>query len=60
MDRIPLDSDRTVTNPPPSPVTDDPDHTEQHSEHPLQSRQVQDYTDDFLDIGIDTDSMEVF
>lgn len=56
MDRMPLDSDRTVTNPPPSPVTDDPDHTEHHSE----SRQVQDYTEDFLDIGIDVDSMEVF
>ncbi|KAK2574978.1 hypothetical protein KPH14_008741 [Odynerus spinipes] len=60
MDRMPLDSDRTVTNPPPSPVTDDPDHTEHHSEHSLQSRQVQDYADDFLDIGIDVDSMEVF
>lgn len=56
MDRTPLDSDRTVSNPPPSPVTDDPDH----SEHPLRERQVQDYTDDFLDIGIDVDSMELF
>ncbi|XP_077269629.1 phosphorylated adaptor for RNA export isoform X1 [Temnothorax americanus] len=55
MDRIPVDSDRTVSNPPPSPVTDDPDH----SEHPLVQRQVQDYTDDFLDIGVDIDSMEV-
>ena len=55
MDRMPVDSDRTVSNPPPSPVTDDPDH----SEHPLVQRQVQDYTDDFLDIGVDIDSMEV-
>ncbi|XP_011706397.1 PREDICTED: phosphorylated adapter RNA export protein isoform X2 [Wasmannia auropunctata] len=55
MDRMPVDSDRTVSNPPPSPVTDDPDH----SEHPLVQRQVQDYTDDFLDIGVDVDSMEV-
>ncbi|XP_011171130.1 phosphorylated adapter RNA export protein isoform X2 [Solenopsis invicta] len=55
MDRMPIDSDRTVSNPPPSPVTDDPDH----SEHPLVQRQVQDYTDDFLDIGVDIDSMEV-
>lgn len=60
MDRMPLDTDRTVTNPPPSPVTDDPDHTEHHSERSLESRQVQDYADDFLDIGIDVDSMEVF
>ncbi|XP_011858635.1 PREDICTED: phosphorylated adapter RNA export protein isoform X2 [Vollenhovia emeryi] len=55
MDRMPVDSDRTVSNPPPSPVTDDPDH----SEHPPVQRQVQDYTDDFLDIGVDIDSMEV-
>ncbi|EFN79885.1 phosphorylated adapter RNA export protein [Harpegnathos saltator] len=55
MDRMPMDSDRTVSNPPPSPVTDDPDH----SEHPLMQRHVQDYTDDFLDIGVDIDSMEV-
>lgn len=55
MDRMPVDSDRTVSNPPPSPVTDDPDH----SEHSLAQRHVQDYTDDFLDIGIDIDSMEV-
>ncbi|KAG7203191.1 hypothetical protein KM043_010298 [Ampulex compressa] len=55
MDRMPVDSDRTVTNPPPSPVTDDPDHTEQ----PLAQRQVQDYAEDFLDIGVDIDSMEV-
>ncbi|XP_012061264.1 PREDICTED: phosphorylated adapter RNA export protein [Atta cephalotes] len=55
MDRMPVDSDRTVSNPPPSPVTDDPDH----SEHPLVQRQVQDYNDDFLDIGVDIDSMEV-
>lgn len=55
MDRMPVDSDRTVSNPPPSPATDDPDH----SEHPLVQRHVQDYTDDFFDIGIDIDSMEV-
>ncbi|KZC04253.1 PREDICTED: phosphorylated adapter RNA export protein [Dufourea novaeangliae] len=55
MDRMPIDSDRTVTNPPPSPVTDDPDH----SEHPLVQRHIQDYEDDFLDVGIDVDSMEV-
>ncbi|XP_078041905.1 phosphorylated adaptor for RNA export [Augochlora pura] len=55
MDRMPMDSDRTVTNPPPSPVTDDPDH----SEHPLVQRHIQDYEEDFLDIGIDIDSMEV-
>ncbi|XP_003695489.2 phosphorylated adapter RNA export protein [Apis florea] len=55
MDRMPVDSDRTMTNPPPSPVTDDPDH----SEHPLVQRHVQNYGDDFLDIGIDIDSMEV-
>ncbi|KAK1120241.1 hypothetical protein K0M31_012606 [Melipona bicolor] len=52
MDRMPVDSDRTMTNPPPSPVTDDPDHSE-HQRH------VQSYEDDFLDIGIDIDSMEV-
>ncbi|EZA53924.1 hypothetical protein DMN91_011561 [Ooceraea biroi] len=51
MDRPPVDSDRTVSNPPPSPVTDDPDHLEQ--------RHVQDYSDDFLDLGVDVDSMEV-
>ncbi|CAL7945806.1 unnamed protein product [Xylocopa violacea] len=55
MDRMPRDSDRTMTNPPPSPVTDDPDHSEQL----LVQRHVQDYGDDFLDIGIDIDSMEV-
>ncbi|XP_072757138.1 uncharacterized protein Phax [Anoplolepis gracilipes] len=56
MERMPLDSDRTVSNPPPSPVTDDPDHSEQ----PLtRERHVQDYTDDFLDIGADVDYMEV-
>ncbi|XP_043256328.1 phosphorylated adapter RNA export protein [Colletes gigas] len=55
MDRMPMDSDRTVTNPPPSPVTDDPDH----SEHPLVQRHVQNYEEDFLDIGVDIDSMEV-
>lgn len=56
MDRIPIDSERTVSNPPPSPVTDDPDHTE----HPACSRQVQDYGDDFFDVGLEADSMEVF
>lgn len=56
MDKMSLDSDRTVTNPPPSPVTDDPDHLE----HAPIARQVQDYSDDFLDIGVDVDSMEVF
>ncbi|XP_017882966.2 phosphorylated adapter RNA export protein isoform X2 [Ceratina calcarata] len=55
MDRMPVDSERTMTNPPPSPVTDDPDHSEQ----PLVERHVQEYGDDFLDIGIDIDSMEV-
>lgn len=55
MDRMPLDSDRTVSNPPPSPVTDDPDHSEQS----LTQRHVQDYADDFLDIGADVDYMEV-
>ncbi|XP_076303649.1 uncharacterized protein LOC143221890 [Lasioglossum baleicum] len=55
MERMPIDSDRTVTNPPPSPVTDDPDH----SEHSLVQRHIQDYEEDFLDIGIDVDSMEV-
>ena len=55
MDRMPMDSDRTVTNPPPSPVTDDPDH----SEHPLVQRHVQEYEEDFLDIGVNIDSMEV-
>lgn len=54
---MPVDSDRTVSNPPPSPVTDDPDHSE-HSLHSVQ-RQAQDYNDDFLDIGVDIDSMEV-
>ncbi|XP_015585194.1 phosphorylated adapter RNA export protein [Cephus cinctus] len=56
MDRTPLHSDRTVSNPPPSPVTDDPDH----SEHLTTQRQVQDYSNDFLDIGVDVDSMELF
>ncbi|XP_053983872.1 phosphorylated adapter RNA export protein [Hylaeus anthracinus] len=55
MDRMPMDSDRTVTNPPPSPVTDDPDHSEQ----PLVQRHIQDYEEDFLDVGVDIDSMEV-
>ncbi|KOC71176.1 Phosphorylated adapter RNA export protein [Habropoda laboriosa] len=56
MDRMPIDSDRTMTNPPPSPVTDDPDH----SEHSLVQRRVQDYGENYLNIGIDIDSMEVF
>lgn len=53
---MPVDSDRTVSNPPPSPVTDDPDHSEQS----LVQRHVQDYAD-FLDIGVDVDvdNMEV-
>lgn len=55
MDRAPVDSDRTVSNPPPSPVTDDPDHLEQS----VTQRHVQDYSDDFLDLGTDIDSMEV-
>ncbi|XP_015520613.2 phosphorylated adapter RNA export protein [Neodiprion pinetum] len=55
-ERTPPDSDRPVTNPPPSPVTDDPDHTP-----PSSRRQVQDYAaDDFLEIGVDVDSMELF
>lgn len=55
-ERTPPDSDRPVRNPPPSPVTDDPDHTP-----PSSRRQVQDYSaDDFLDIGVDVDSMELF
>ncbi|XP_058809161.1 phosphorylated adapter RNA export protein [Phymastichus coffea] len=57
MDRIQVDSDLTVSNPPPSPVTDDPDHSEQPN--PACSRHVQDYGDDFLDIGVEVD-MEVF
>ncbi|CAK9830686.1 Phosphorylated adapter RNA export protein [Anthophora retusa] len=56
MDRMPIDSDRTMTNPPPSPVTDDPDHSEQL----VVQRRIQDYEDDYLNIGIDIDSMEVF
>ncbi|XP_034942505.1 phosphorylated adapter RNA export protein [Chelonus insularis] len=56
MNRTPVDSDRTVSNPPPSPVTDDPDH----SEHVTVQRQLQDYSEDFLDIGVDIDSMETF
>jgi len=55
MERTPIDSDRTVSNPPPSPVTDDPDHLEQS----LSQRHVQDYSDDFLDLGVDIDNMEV-
>ncbi|KAJ8670118.1 hypothetical protein QAD02_001377 [Eretmocerus hayati] len=57
MDRIPMDSERNVSNPPPSPVTDDPDHSE--PQHPVRSRGIQDYGDDFLDIGAEVD-MEVF
>ncbi|XP_043286783.1 phosphorylated adapter RNA export protein [Venturia canescens] len=87
MDRNLPDSERTVSNPPPSPVTDDPDHSEHHHnhhQHQNQQRQqqqqhqppprehhhcaspspgqrrVQNYNDDFLDIGLDVDSMEVF
>ncbi|XP_033216674.1 phosphorylated adapter RNA export protein [Belonocnema kinseyi] len=59
MDRTPpLDSERTVSNPPPSPVTDDPDHTEQVNDFLSTGRQEIDY-DDVLDIG-DVDNMEVF
>lgn len=54
--RTPIDSDHTVSNPPPSPVTDDPDH----SENVTAPRQLQDYSEDFLDIGVDIDSMEMF
>lgn len=75
MDRNLPDSDRTVSNPPPSPVTDDPDHSEQQQHHHQQQqpqqlpatshniaghRRIQNYNDDFLDIGLDVDSMEVF
>ncbi|XP_008550190.1 phosphorylated adapter RNA export protein [Microplitis demolitor] len=56
MDRLPIDSDRTVSNPPPSPVTDDPDH----SDNVTIQRRIQDYSDDFLDIGVDVDVMEMF
>lgn len=58
MDRIAIDSERTVSNPPPSPVTDDPDHSEQPN--PICSRHIQDYGDDFLDIGTEPADMEVF
>jgi phosphorylated adapter RNA export protein len=57
MDRISIDADRTVSNPPPSPVTDDPDHSE--PSNPIRSKHVQEYEDDFLDIGVEVD-MEVF
>ena len=79
MDRNLPDSDRTVSNPPPSPVTDDPDHSEHHQQQQQQQnlqeqqqqvqlhtnsssgqRRIQSYNDDFLDIGLDVDSMEVF
>lgn len=56
MDRLPIDSERTVSNPPPSPATDDPDH----SDSAPNQRRVQDYSDDFLDIGVDVDVMEMF
>ncbi|XP_014218390.1 phosphorylated adapter RNA export protein isoform X2 [Copidosoma floridanum] len=59
MDRITIDSERTVTNPPPSPVTDDPDHSELTTSNPDCLRHVQDYSDDFLDLGVEVD-MEVF
>lgn len=58
MDRTPLDSERTVSNPPPSPVTDDPDHSEPVNDFLPTGRQEIDY-DDVLDIG-DVDNMEVF
>lgn len=51
MDRIPIDSDRTVSNPPPSPATDDPDLSEQPPPNTNHSRPLQEYADDFLDIG---------
>ncbi|KAH0568426.1 phosphorylated adapter RNA export protein [Cotesia glomerata] len=56
MDRLPIDSEHTVSNPPPSPATDDPDH----SDSAPNQRRVQDYSDDFLDIGVDVDVMEMF
>ncbi|XP_066587407.1 phosphorylated adapter RNA export protein isoform X2 [Prorops nasuta] len=56
MDRIQLDSDRTVTNPPPSPATDDPDH----SEHTTRLRPVQDYSENLFDVEVDADNMDVF
>lgn len=56
MERNPVDSDRTVINPPPSPATDDPDHSEQ----PTVQRTLGDYSDDFLDLDADIDSMEMF
>ncbi|KAF7992339.1 hypothetical protein HCN44_001664 [Aphidius gifuensis] len=55
--RNPIDSDITVSNPPPSPVTDDPDA---HNEHAIMPHQVVDYSEDFLDLGADIDSMEMF
>ncbi|KAL7301270.1 hypothetical protein TKK_0006009 [Trichogramma kaykai] len=58
-DRSDMDAERTVSNPPPSPVTDDPDHAEQPNSHPVNSRQLQEYGDDFLDVGEEFD-MEVF
>ena len=56
MDKNLIDSDRTFSNPPPSPATDDPDHSEQI----VCPRGVQDYGDDIFDGGIEADSMEVF
>lgn len=58
MDRIPIDTDRTVSNPPPSPATDDPDLSEQPPPHPNRSRSLQEYGDDFLDIGVEYDMEE--
>ncbi|XP_011303365.1 phosphorylated adapter RNA export protein [Fopius arisanus] len=57
MERDPVDSDRPVSNPPPSPVTDDPDHSEQVIGH--HQRRIEDYSDDFLDLGADIDDMEM-
>ena len=57
MDRVTTDLDRPVSNPPPSPVTDDPDHSE--PPNLVCTRRVQEYEDDFLDIGVEAD-MEVF
>ncbi|XP_063978112.1 phosphorylated adapter RNA export protein [Diachasmimorpha longicaudata] len=58
LEADPVDSDRPVSNPPPSPVTDDPDHAEQVVVH--HQRRVEDYSDDFLDLGTDIDTMEMF
>lgn len=63
------DTEKTVYNPPPSPVTDDPDHAD-HQQPPIiatragtsqqDARQLQDYSTDFLDINVDVNDMEVF